>query len=80
MYPSDIEPWEPNITTLKDFDSKWKGMESEGAGLHEGAGYSLKGVYRAYEDCRMRTNEHPEFCAVCQRAIERLIRFYTDKE
>ena len=55
-------------------------MKSEGAGLHEGAGYSLKGVYRAYEDCRMRTNEHPEFCPVCQRAIERLIRFYTDKE
>lgn len=80
MYPNDIEPWEPNITTLKDFDSKWKDMESEGAGLHEGAGYSLKGVYRAYEDCRMRTNEHPEFCPVCQRAIERLIRFYTDKE
>ena len=80
MYPNDIEPWEPNITTLKDFDSKWKDMESEGAGLHEGAGYSLKGVYRAYEDCRMRTNEHPEFCPVCQRAIERLIRFYTDQE
>ena len=25
-YPSDTEPWEPNITTLKDFDSKWKDM------------------------------------------------------
>ena len=80
MYPIDIEPWEPNITTLKDFDSKWKDMQAEGAGLHEGAGYSLKGVFRAYEDCRMRTNEHPEFCPVCQRAIERLIRFYTDPE
>ncbi len=22
-YPADTEPWEPNITTLKDFDSKW---------------------------------------------------------
>ena len=22
-YPNDTEPWEPNITTLKDFDSKW---------------------------------------------------------
>ena len=22
-YPSDTEPWEPNITTLKDFKSKW---------------------------------------------------------
>lgn len=23
-YPTDVEPWEPNITTLVDFDSKWK--------------------------------------------------------
>lgn len=22
-YPADTEPWEPNITTLKDFSSKW---------------------------------------------------------
>ena len=76
MYPADIEPWEPNITTLKDSDSKWKSLK--GAGLFEGAGYSLKGVYRAYQDCRMRTNEHPVFCPVCQQAIERLIRFYTE--
>lgn len=25
-YPSDIEPWEPNITTLHDFQSKWAEM------------------------------------------------------
>ena len=25
-YPLDIEPWEPNITTLKDFGSKWEAM------------------------------------------------------
>lgn len=80
MYPTDIEPWEANITTLKDFDSKWKDLKDSGeAGLHEGAGYSTKGVFRAYEDCRMRTNENPEFCKVCQRAIERVIRFYTDE-
>ena len=23
MYPSDTEPWEPNLTTLHDFSSKW---------------------------------------------------------
>ena len=23
MYPGDTEPWEPNLTTLKDFQSKW---------------------------------------------------------
>ena len=26
LYPLDVEPWEPNITTLVDFDSKWKDM------------------------------------------------------
>ena len=26
MYPHDVEPWEKNITTLVDFDSKWKDM------------------------------------------------------
>ena len=26
FYPFNIEPWEPNITTLVDFESKWKDM------------------------------------------------------
>ena len=26
MYPSGVEPWEQNITTLVDFDTKWKDM------------------------------------------------------
>mgnify|MGYP002852115127 CR=1 FL=1 len=92
MYPSDVEPWEPNITTLVDFDHKWKGqvkqttpvptpnnnMYAREVGAFEGAGYSLKGVYRPMQDCRMRTNENPEFCPVCRDAIERLIRFYTE--
>lgn len=29
-YPTDVEPWEPNITTLVDFDSKWKDMVKPG--------------------------------------------------
>ncbi len=29
-YPSDTEPWEPNITTLKDFKSKWKDLLPKG--------------------------------------------------
>ena len=95
MYPHDVEPWEPNITTLKDFDSKWKDMMEKDTpiptplsenpqtvmsrvGVFEGAGYSLKGVYRGCQDCRMRTNTNPEFCPVCQRALVRLIKFYTD--
>lgn len=80
MYPHDIEPWEPNITTKVDFTKKWQDMlhqKDKAIGLYEGAGYSLKGVYRAYPDCRMRTNQNPEFCKVCQRALIRLINFYT---
>ena len=46
-------------------------------GVYEGAGYSLKGVYRGTQDCRMRTNQNPEFCPVCQQAISRVIDFYT---
>lgn len=91
MYPHDIEPWEPNITTLVDFSKKWKKKTDKNTqvptppnakkmnqiGVYEGAGYSLKGVYRAFQDCRMRTNENPEFCDICKEAISRLIDFYT---
>ena len=88
-YPLDIEPWEANITTLVDFDSKWKDMLPKGTpiptieqdtpvGVFEGGGYSSKGVYRPAYDCRMRTNSSPEFCEVCNRAIRRIIEFYTE--
>lgn len=30
MYPSDTEPWEPNLTTLVDFKSKWEDMMPKG--------------------------------------------------
>ena len=94
MYPHDVEPWEPNITTLHNFHGKWEDMIAPGTptptpessdaatigtkiGLFEGAGYSLKGVYRGMQDCRMRTNENPEFCTICRNALQRLIDFYT---
>lgn len=91
MYPHDIEPWEPNLTTLHDFKQKWQDMlapktpvptpqtsrYAQKVGVYEGAGYSMRGVYRPMQDCRMRTNENPEFCPVCQRALTRLIDFYT---
>ena len=46
-------------------------------GVFEGAGYSVKGVYRGVQDCRMRINETPEFCAVCKKALQDIIDFYT---
>ncbi len=94
LYPIDIEPWEPNITTLVDFDSKWKAIVPESTpvptpaadaerysvGVFEGGGYSFKGVYRPADRCRMRDNEWPTFCPACQRAIESLIDFYVGKK
>ena len=91
-YPLDIEPWEQNITTQVNFESKWKDMLPKGTpnptpvnqkekypvGVFEGGGYSAKGIYRPAYNCRMRTNENPEFCPVCQRALRRLIEFYTE--
>lgn len=79
MYFPDTEPWEPNLTTKHDFSGKWEQLVAEGrAGLVEGGGYLEKGVWRGFENCRMRTNEEPEFCLVCRQALERMIEFYTE--
>ncbi len=79
FYNIKIEPWEPNITTKVHFESKWKDMMESGAevGLYEGGGYMAKGIFRPVPDCRMKTNTAPGFCPVCQRAIERMIGYYT---
>ena len=79
MYFADTEPWEPNLTTQHDFTGKWENLIREGkAGMVEGGGYLSHGVWRGQEDCRMRTNEYPTFCPVCQQALTRLIKFYTE--
>ena len=78
-YFPDCEPWEPNITTMNDFSSKWEDMLGEkGVSVIEGGGYMSKGVWRACPDCRMKTNTASGFCPVCRRAIERMIKFYTE--
>ncbi|WP_430931636.1 M64 family metallopeptidase [Saccharicrinis sp. 156] len=87
-----IEPWQPNLTTLKEFEGKWKDMIDSSTpvptpakekyfrkvGVFEGGGYVAKGVYRPAYDCRMKSNEARAFCPVCQRAIEKMILFLTD--
>lgn len=89
-YPLDVEPWEQNISTRVNFASKWEDMlapntpvptpatqhQSYPVGVYEGGGYSAKGIYRPAFNCRMKTNEYPEFCPVCRRAIQRIIEFY----
>ncbi|MBR5183335.1 MAG: peptidase M64 [Bacteroidales bacterium] len=92
FYNLKIEPWEPNITTLVNFESKWKNMLPAGTaiptaplndlkdnvtvGVYEGGGYMAKGIYRPVMDCRMKTNQAHAFCPVCQRAIEQMIEYY----
>jgi hypothetical protein len=92
MYDIKIEPWEPNITSLVQFDRKWKDQLPAGTviptpvndttktkiGVFEGGGYLSKGMYRPFFDCRMRTNKAPEFCPVCRQAVERRILFLTE--
>ena len=78
MYFADTEPREPNLTTHNEYPVKWQDLINQGqASLVKGGGYLSYGVWRSQEDCRMRTNEYPEFCPVCQQAIRRLIDFYT---
>lgn len=91
LYPKGVEPWEPNITSLADFKSKWENMLPKGTpiptpvdaskplklGVYEGAGYVTKGLYRPTPDCLMRTLKGNAFCPVCTRAIQQMIDLYT---
>ena len=95
-YDLKYEPWEQNITSLVDFDSKWKDMldkrtsvpteptdkrkKEYTVGVYEGGGYMTKGMYRPAVVCRMRDNVATQFCPVCQRAIERIILYNTVEE
>ncbi|MDR2626781.1 MAG: IgA Peptidase M64 [Dysgonamonadaceae bacterium] len=92
FYNLRVEPWEPNITTLVDFDRKWKDMlrpgtpiptppgeeaSTDGLGVFEGGGYAAKGIYRPADHCMMR--DMAPLCPVCRRAILKMIDFVTDK-
>jgi hypothetical protein len=91
FYPLNVEPWEPNITTLINFASKWKNMIpkeiplptpaedkfNSTTGLFEGGGYSAKGIYRSEMDCRMKSNGPKGYCSVCREAVRKMIEFFT---
>ena len=92
FYQLDVEPWQPNLTTLVDFDKKWEhlldkntpvptppeGKYLEKMGVFEGGGYEAKGVYRPRHDCLMNTFRGNTFCGACQEAIQKMIDFYCD--
>ncbi len=48
---------------------------SDRVGAFEGANYEARGYYRPQENCIMFTR-YDRFCAVCRRAIERIIGMY----
>lgn len=92
FYPKDVEPWEPNITNLIDFDRKWKDKLPQGTpvptpadakysgktGVFEGGGYCTKGMYRPAVKCLMRSfHQVDDFCPVCTDAIQKQIEFYS---
>ena len=92
FYPLDVEPWEPNVTTLINFESKWKNLLPAGSeipssldrkdqmeiGVYEGAGYVSKGVYRSTPNSLMRAFDSNEFNEVSKAAIKKIIRFYSE--
>lgn len=93
LYATDVEPWEPNITTLVDFGKKWGNHIPEGTpvptpcdsvyanrvGVFEGAGYMTKGIYRPVQKCLMREFKGVEdFCPVCTEAILKQIDWICD--
>lgn len=78
----DMLPQFISIPTPQPEGDIWKHIadgtsEETFLGVYEGGGYQSKGVYRPFPDCRMKTNAADGFCPVCQRAIARIIEFYT---
>jgi len=55
---------------------KYADLEDK-VGVFEGAGYASKGLYRPMIYCLMISSPKGEFCRVCQRAIARMIDFYS---
>jgi len=47
-------------------------------GAFEGAGYSAQGLYRPMLDCLMFTKGDKPYCKVCEQAIVRVIKHYTE--
>ena len=52
------------------------GANAGKVGAFEGALYEGRGYYRPQQDCIMFTRDEVGFCAVCRRAIEKVIRVY----
>jgi len=92
FYNLRIEPWEPNLTTLVSFDSKWRHLLAKDTpvptpstaafigkiGVFEGGGYVAQGMYRPAFDCLMHTFRGNRFCGACEEAIRKMVDFYAE--
>lgn len=92
-YPEGIEPVDPNLTTLVEFETKWADLietdlpvptpiRSENqnkVGVYEGGGYVAKGVYRPYISCSMKDPVYNQFCPVCTRVLIETFNYYSNK-
>ncbi len=90
--PDRPEPWEPNLTTLRDPTVlKWKDLVDPSTpiptppdhagkvGAFEGGGYESQGLFRPEFECIMGTTRAGVgFCRVCRRAISRIIDTYIE--
>ena len=53
------------------------GAHAHAVGAFEGAMYEERGYYRPQADCVMFTRNEVPFCAVCRRALEKVIDLYS---
>lgn len=78
-------PWNKTVYDQKssekspDLESILKNDVNYGkVGAFQGAGYASEGLYRPCLDCIMFSRNQIAFCPVCQAAIFKMIKFYTE--
>jgi len=91
FYPLDVEPWEANLTTMVNFDSKWKNLIESSTpvptpnnqkfenvlGVFEGGGYISRGVYRPTFDSIMKTLSANYFNLPSKLAIKKVVEHFS---
>jgi hypothetical protein len=91
FYPLDVEPWEANLTTMVNFESKWKNLINSNTpiptpndekysnilGVFEGGGYIAKGIYRPTFDSIMKSLSANSFNLPSIIALKKVIEYYS---
>jgi len=66
------------ISQLEEVKKQYSSLEDK-VGVFEGAGYAAKGLYRPMIYCLMGSSPKDEYCLVCQKAIARMIAYYSSE-